>query len=75
MGIFQKSKSMENIVCLGMHTINGEVPTVDPKKIQIQNEDLIEKPCDCGKLLYNEGRCHCPNKREWEIRWEPNPNY
>lgn len=81
--VFNKAKqsnmsiSLENHLkhpCSESHTFDMVIPKVDPSIHSIQNPNLIGRPCDCGKLLYNEKLCGC-GVQQWEIEYLPNPNY
>jgi hypothetical protein len=79
--VFKKSKQMTpvtnqaNWICSAGHTIDGINPSIDKAIMEIQHPEWIGKPCDCRKLIYNEGECFCPSNKHWEIHWEPNTNY
>lgn len=61
--------------CSEGHTINGVIPTINPNIMQIQHPEWVGKPCDCKKLIYNEGECFCPAQKRFEIHWMPNTKY
>lgn len=61
--------------CSESHTINMVVPSVHPKIHKVQHPEWVGKECDCKKLIYTESFCFCPNQDNWEIHWQPNPNY
>lgn len=65
----------ERFPCSEGHTVNMIRPEIDPFKMEVQHPEWIGKPCDCRRLLYNEGECFCPSNKKWEIHWQPNPNY
>lgn len=60
--------------CRNGHRWNGVVPKIDPKKLFEQHSDLLGKPCDCGKFLYNSRDCGCAEK-EREIWLQENNDY
>ena len=60
--------------CSEGHTWDMVIPNVIETVHSIQNNNLIEKPCDCSKLLYNEKLCGC-GVQKWEIEYLQNPNY
>jgi hypothetical protein len=81
MSVFKKyqqqnqTQPMDNeIPCRFEHQWRGIVPIVNPEIHQIQNTYLIDKPCDCGKLVYSESLCGCAIKK-WEIKYNDNPDY
>jgi hypothetical protein len=64
----------EEKLCTPDHTWGGIVPVVKPDLNEIQNADLIGKPCDCNKFLYGEEKCGC-RIPEWKMVLSFNPNY
>lgn len=68
-----QSMSTEVAYCNNGHMINWVVPKVDGMLFEIQNKDLIGKPCDCGRFLYDEDTCGCSVK-EWRVTWRENTN-
>lgn len=70
--------SLENHLkhpCSESHTIDMVVPEIDPSKKEVQHPEWVGRACDCNRLIYEEGMCHCPAEKKWEIHWQPNPNY
>lgn len=63
----------EIIKCYNGHMIDGIPITVDPNKHEIQNSNLIGKPCDCRRMIYGEEDCGCTVK-QWEVKWKENIN-
>jgi hypothetical protein len=61
--------------CKMGHAWGGIVPVIDKHIHSEQNKELIGKPCDCGKFVYNEGMCWCPGVRDWEIKLIENNRY
>lgn len=67
-------QSMNEIAyCNNGHLINWVVPIVDPKLFEVQNNELMGKPCDCGRFIYSEEECGCSIK-EWRVTWKENIN-
>jgi len=62
----------EIIPCAHGHVINGQIPTVDQTKFEVQYPDLIGKVCDCGKLKYFEEKCNTCTGDKWKIVWKEN---
>lgn len=60
--------------CLHGHTWDNKTPSIDPSIHKVQHPELINKPCDCRRILYGEELCGCHFKK-WEIKNLPNPNY
>jgi hypothetical protein len=65
----------ESHLCMEGHCFNGVRPTVNASIMSVQHPELINKPCDCKRLIYTEGECYCPSNKVWEIHWQPNPKY
>lgn len=61
--------------CSEGHTFNGVLASINPSITQIQHAEWIGNPCDCRRLIYDEGMCNCPSQKNWEIHWQPNPKY
>ena len=60
----------EDVKCRNGHTWNGVIPTIDPSKHYVQNPDIIGKPCDCGRVIVQEGLCGCSREpKEWELKY------
>ncbi len=59
--------------CSEGHTWDMEIPIVSPSVHQVQYPELMNKPCDCGMLIWNEELCGCAIK-QWEYKPLPNPN-
>lgn len=61
----------EKINCRNGHTWGGEIPTVNPEILNYQNVNLVGKPCDCGMVVYDEGKCGCQIPK-WQIELKEN---
>lgn len=59
----------KNIPCRYAHVWNGKVPTVNEDLFEVQNADIMGKPCDCGQFIYDEHICGCSIKK-WKIYLE-----
>ena len=70
--IEQQFYEQEESPCKNGHLWGGVYPTVNSTVHAIQNEAFIGKPCDCGKLKYNEGLCGCSSNIYWRIEMEEN---
>lgn len=76
MSVFLRYKQhhavMENntneIPCKNFHQWNGIVPVIKGEIHSIQYPDLINKPCDCGRMIWDEGMCNCPMVQHWEAK-------
>lgn len=62
----------EVILCAHGHLIDGQLPTLDETKFEIQHPELIGKVCDCGKLVYHEEKCPTCMGDKWRIVWKEN---
>lgn len=61
--------------CQYIHKWDGNVPVVDGTKHEVQFPHLVNRPCDCGRMIWvGESLCGCTDKR-WEAVVNPNPNY
>lgn len=65
----------EEIKCRNGHVWGGWIRTVDENKNEVQHPELLGQPCDCNRLIYDEGKCSCPGKNKWEVKPIENPNY
>lgn len=61
--------AQEIAYCIDMHQINGSEPEVDNTLFEVQNKDLIGKTCDCGRFVYDEGKCPTCNGDKWKVIW------
>lgn len=57
------------IPCRTQHLWGGIAPLIDENIMQEQNVELIGKTCDCKKIVLSEGKCNCPGKNKWELKY------
>lgn len=63
-------------MCENAHKWNGETPVVDGSRHEVQFPELVNRPCDCGRMIWaGEQQCSCPGDKKWEALIAPNPNY
>lgn len=55
----------EEILCNPVHKWNGEIIVVDAAKQEVQYPGIVGKPCDCGKMLWDEGMCGPCGQKTW----------
>lgn len=68
------SMPAETTPCFNGHLIDGQIPSIDPSKFELQHPELIGRICDCKSLIYQgEEECGCAIK-EWRIKWGENYN-
>lgn len=61
----------ETAKCHGGHQINGMIPQVDENQFdKIQHPELIGVTCDCGRLVYDEGKCPTCSGDKWKVTWK-----
>jgi GR25 family glycosyltransferase involved in LPS biosynthesis len=63
--------SAEKAKCHGGHQIDGIIPSIDEFQFdKIQHPEHIGKICDCGRFVYDEGRCETCGGERWKITWK-----
>ncbi len=68
MSVFYRVRNEINpaLICSPYHRWNNERPVVNKDILEVQHPELIGVPCDCGRILYDEGPCGC-SKDEWRV--------